>query len=207
MAEIRTAMWDLIKVAFMKQTYLNILYLLFSFPLGTAYFVFLVTGLSLGFGLLIVWIGIPVLILVFLAWWEIASFERQMAVWLLGIEIPPMSLKYSKDKSILGKAMYRIKSPVTWKALLFLLVKFPFGIFSLVAMISLVAFTIALIMSPLAYLFGEGPAHSFIGSVLYSVSGVFMVFVSLHIVNILAHIEGIFAKKMLGNSGRYSEQL
>ena len=37
------------------QTYLNIFYLLLSFPLGIAYFVFLVTGLSVGFGLLIIW--------------------------------------------------------------------------------------------------------------------------------------------------------
>ena len=32
------------------QSYLNIVYLLLAFPLGTFYFVFLVTGLSLGLG-------------------------------------------------------------------------------------------------------------------------------------------------------------
>jgi len=40
-------------------TYLNIIYLLLAFPLGTAYFVFLVTGLSLGLGLSITLLGIP----------------------------------------------------------------------------------------------------------------------------------------------------
>ena len=34
-----------------RQTYLNLLYLLLSFPLGIAYFVFLTTGLSLGTGI------------------------------------------------------------------------------------------------------------------------------------------------------------
>ena len=40
------------------QTYLNILYLLLAFPLGIAYFVFLVTGFSLGISLLILWVGL-----------------------------------------------------------------------------------------------------------------------------------------------------
>ena len=35
-----------------RQTYLNLLYLLLSFPLGIAYFVFLTTGLSLEVGAL-----------------------------------------------------------------------------------------------------------------------------------------------------------
>ena len=48
------------------QSYVNILYLLLSFPLGIAYFVFLVTGISLGFGLLIIWVGVPILALFWL---------------------------------------------------------------------------------------------------------------------------------------------
>ncbi|WP_340820446.1 sensor domain-containing protein [Methanolobus sp. WCC4] len=207
MAEMRNTMWNFIKVAFMKQTYLNILYLIFSFPLGTAYFVFLVTGLSLGSGLLLAWVGIPILILVFLAWWEIASFERQMAIWLLGIEIAPMSLKPAPDQSILGKAIFRIKSPVTWKALLFLLVKFPLGILSLVTMVVLVALTIGMLTSPVTYFFGSGPGDSFVGSVLFSVLGIFVGLASLHLLNLLAHIEGTFAKKMLGYSEKYTESL
>jgi len=50
------------------ETYLNIIYLLLAFPLGTAYFVFLVTGLSLGLSLLIIWVGIPILLFMIVAW-------------------------------------------------------------------------------------------------------------------------------------------
>jgi hypothetical protein len=46
------------------QSYLNIVYLLVAFPLGTFYFVFLITGLSFGFGLFITLFGIPILLLV-----------------------------------------------------------------------------------------------------------------------------------------------
>jgi hypothetical protein len=202
MAEIETALREFVKVAFEKQTYMNILYLLFSFPLGTAYFVFLVSGLSLGFGLLLVWIGIPVLILVFLAWWEIASFERQLAIWLLSIDIPPMSLKPVSEKSILGRAICRVKSPVTWKALLFLLVKFPLGIFSLVVMVFLVALTSGMLVNPILYIMGNSFASTFQESILISISGIFVGLASLHVLNLLAHISGGFARRMLSNSGQ-----
>jgi ABC-type transport system involved in cytochrome bd biosynthesis fused ATPase/permease subunit len=69
-------------VAARGQTYLNIIYLLLSFPPGTAYFVFLVTGLLLGISLLIIWVGIPILLFMLAAWWGLVAFERQLAIWL-----------------------------------------------------------------------------------------------------------------------------
>ena len=62
-----------------KQTYLNLVYLLLAFPLGIAYFVFLVTGFSLGFGLIVTFLGIPILLGMLAATWGIAAFERQLA--------------------------------------------------------------------------------------------------------------------------------
>ena len=59
-------------------------------PPGVAYFVFLIVGLATGFGLTIVWIGIPLLALVFAGSWAFAAFERQMAIHLLGAEVAPM---------------------------------------------------------------------------------------------------------------------
>ncbi len=46
------------------QSYINIFYLLLAFPLGIAYFVFLVTGISVGASLIIIWVGVPILALV-----------------------------------------------------------------------------------------------------------------------------------------------
>ena len=69
------------------QSYLNLLYLLLAFPLGIAYFVFVVTGLSLSVGLLIVWVGIPLLLGLLAASIGLASFERLLARQLLGVEI------------------------------------------------------------------------------------------------------------------------
>ena len=46
-----------------RQTYYNIAYLMLSFPLGLFYFVYLVTMLSLGFGLAVTVVGLPLIAL------------------------------------------------------------------------------------------------------------------------------------------------
>jgi hypothetical protein len=201
MSEVDMVIRDFLMVAFKKQTYLNILYLLFSFPLGTAYFVFLITGLSFGFGLLLVWVGIPVLLLIFLAWWEIAAFERQMAIWLLGIDISSMYAHSSTSgSSILQRFVQRLKSPVTWKSLIFLLIKFPLGIFSLVLMTVLLCLTLAMLFTPVLYVFGASEVNSVLEAFAVSLAGIFVGFLSLHVLNVLAGLSGDFAQKMLSSS-------
>ncbi len=71
------------------QSYLNILYLLLAFPLGLTYFIFLVTGLAVGFGLFITLVGIPILLLVLGGSWVLCSIERWLARTLLNESISP----------------------------------------------------------------------------------------------------------------------
>lgn len=196
---------DFVAVAFRKQTYLNILYLLFTFPLGTAYFVFLVTGLSLGFHLLGIWLGIPILFLVFMSWWEMASFERQLAEWLLGVKMPPMSYTQVKADSILEAWISKLKNPVTWKALLFLLMKFPLGVFSLGMAVFMISLTVFLFLSPFMYYFGyayspDASRYAFGISLMAFLSSIPIGILSLHVMSFLARISGKFAVLMLGVS-------
>ncbi|WP_167848793.1 sensor domain-containing protein [Methanolobus halotolerans] len=205
MFDKKSAIVNFVNVAFRKQTYLNILYLLFTFPLGTAYFVFLVTGLSLGFSLVAIWVGFPILILIFLAWWEIASFERQLAIWLLGVDISPMSHGPDPDSDLLGKGINRLKNPVTWKSLLYLFLKFPTGIMSLIVTVILISLSMSMVLSPLLYRFhtislGTFQADSLGGSLVIAVLGIPVGLISLHLMNLLARIAGHLAVLMLGNS-------
>ena len=210
MIEQRNALMDFVNVAFRKQTYMNILYLLFTFPLGTAYFVFLVSGLSLGFSLVTIWVGIPILILIFLAWWEIASFERQIAIWFLGVDIPPMT-RGPANNDLVGKGLKRIKNPVTWKALIFLFLKFPMGIISLIFSAVLMSLTLSMILSPVLYRFyeisfGTFQVNSLGASLLVAILGVVLGIVSLHLMNLLARIAGELAVLMLGSSQRHTSE-
>src|SRR5262245_11123166 len=73
------------------QSYLNLLYLLVAFPLGIFYFVFLVTGLSVGLATAIIWVGFLVLLFMGGAWFLLAGFERWMAAVVLRQGATPKS--------------------------------------------------------------------------------------------------------------------
>ncbi|NYT19317.1 MAG: hypothetical protein GKC08_03380 [Methanosarcinales archaeon] len=202
---VKSMIRDFFGVVTRKQTYLNLTYLLFSFPLGTAYFIFLVTGLSMGLSLSITLIGIPILLLMLVAWWELASFERQLAIWLLGIDIPPMESRKITNQKMTEKLKGYIKNPVTWKGLVFLFIKFPLGIFTLIVSFTLIALTITLIAIPLIYKtdyvnFGAYQVDSFGVALMVMVGGMLLGITSLHIMNALAKLSGILAYHLLGST-------
>ena len=110
-----------------RQTYLNIAYLLLAFPLGLAYFLFLVVGLTVGFALVLTLVGIPILLLMHLAAWALMNLERWLAIRLLGVDIPPMSPVDPQGpmwRRLIGKAT----DPSMWTGMFFLLAKLPLGI-------------------------------------------------------------------------------
>ena len=58
-----------------NQALLITLYLLLSFPLGLFYFIYLVCGISIGIGTLIIWIGVPITLLTVIGWRYLAAFR------------------------------------------------------------------------------------------------------------------------------------
>lgn len=151
--------------------YLNMLYLLLSFPLGIFYFVYLVTGLSVSISLIIIWVGIPLLLLVGAGWWFLAVFERQMAVKWLGEDIPPMTNPPAETEQDLWERFKAyLTNPVTWKSVLYLFLKFPLGIFSFVVLVTLASLTLSLVLMPFTYqIFGSAVVQIDFGDVLWGI--------------------------------------
>jgi len=112
------------------RTWLNLLFQLLAFPLGLFYFIFLVTGLSVGLGLVIVWVGIPILLVVAGAWWLFGAFERAQAKYLLGADVPPSPRAWETVNGVWGKLKAHFGGAATWKDLLYLLAKLPLGVVS-----------------------------------------------------------------------------
>jgi hypothetical protein len=192
------------------QTYLNYFYLFLAFPLGLIYFIFLVVGLSVGIATIIVLIGLAILLLVVAGWWLLAGFERVMANSMLKVDIPPMSTpRMDKAATSWEKLGAFLSNPVTWKSLVYLLMKFPLGILSFGVVITLTAATIVFLTAPLTYTFLQPEIIGWSGTLwrvdtlgeafLASAAGILLLFVSLHIFNGLAWLSGRFARVMLGN--------
>jgi hypothetical protein len=201
------ALRHVLMAPFRPRTYGNLLYLLLAFPLGVAYFVFLSVGLIAGFGLTLVWIGIPLLALVFAGTWAFAAFERQAAIHLLGAEVPPMSPPPTGEaRTAWQRAGDFFSNPVTWKGMGFLLLKFPLGIVSFAATVMLLSVSIAFLFAPLFWEAGffeidmvTFHADSLAAAWLFSLLGVGLVFLSLNLLNALGWVWRGTATLLLGS--------
>jgi signal transduction histidine kinase len=215
------------RVLWEKQTYLNLLYLLVSFPLGICYFVVLLFGLfsSLSTTTTVV-IGVSVVLLEIFVWWRLARFERNLAMRWLHVEIGPMAPPRKEGLKRRERFLAHLMNAVTWKSLAYLFVKFPLGIISFVAIIylfllilELTAFSliIGLLVLPFLYLFqvltrrrGEWREARTSGAgmavdwgrlcLLLSITGFGFALIACHVLNALAYVSGQFARVMLGMS-------
>src|SRR6266567_4557149 len=148
------------RVLWEKQTYVNLLYLLVSFPLGIFYFVFLLLGLSSILSTTVIF-GALVLLLVIFVWWRLARFERNLAMRWLHVEISPMAPPRKEGLNRWERFRVPLTNAVTWKSLAYLFVKFPLGIISCVVIINMFVLTlgctvfsliIGLLVMPFLYL-------------------------------------------------------
>jgi len=215
----RKAIVGFLKAPFELRSYTNLAYLLLAFPLGVIYFVFLVAGLSLGFGLTVVWVGIPILLSVLLASWGLSAIERQLAIHLLGAEVPPMSpispisqMSLTPPQAAQQTVWQRLggflKNPVTWKGLGFLLLKFPLGVATFVLAVTMLATSLALLLTPLLYTVTLDPPEVFFGwyadtlgrALLCSAVGLVLTWVTLNLLNGIAWFWKTLASVALGNA-------
>ncbi len=209
----RSQIMEFFSVLIRGKTYLNLIYLLLAFPLGLVYFILLITGIAIGIPLVIIWVGLLVLLVVFGLWYFFIVFERKMAIWLLGVDIPPINLEEPKGKTLWQKFKSRSGNPVTWKGLVFLLAKLPIGVICFSLATTLLSLSIALLATPLYYrqyqpvidlTWEPLPVNLHVintlpEAMLFMLIGFFVLLISLHITNGVAFLLGKFAATMLGN--------
>ena len=170
------------------ETWLGILFNWLAFPLGLFYFVFLVTGLSLGVGLVVVWVGIPILLVVAGAWWLFGAFERVQARYLLRADVPPAPREWEKAEGIWGKLKAHFGSSATWKDLVYLLAKLPLGIVSTTLLVTAAAMVFWFVAMPFFSLFDVPIINNtwvpplWFGLVCLPL-GILVFFVALHVIN------------------------
>ncbi len=184
------------------QSYLNIFYLMLAFPLGLAYFIFLVVGFSLGIGLLIIWVGLFILAFVAAFAWALALFERQLTMTLLHIEIPVADAPITNSPRIWERVRAYLIRPRTWKSLVYLFLKFPLGIFSFVASVVALALSVGLILAPFTYEhsdinFGFLQIDTVEKAVFACFIGLFIFPGALHVLNFIADLSAQIARALL----------
>jgi hypothetical protein len=126
----------------------TLLHHLLGLPLGIAYFAWLVTGLSLGAGLIITLVGIPILTLVLASVRPLAAAERVMANELLGAAIPAAPLAPG-GKGWLGKLKAYWTDGRTWRGVAYLLARFPVGMATFITAVTSYGVGLMLLAAPI----------------------------------------------------------
>jgi two-component system, OmpR family, phosphate regulon sensor histidine kinase PhoR len=211
---------NILSIAWQRRTYLRVVYLFLAFPLGLFYFVFLLTLIATGVGTaLIAGIGIGLLLLAVACWFGFAGLERILAVHLLGVRVPAMSVPGPPTASHRERLRRHLTNPVTWKSLGYLLLEFPFGVLSFSLVLFLFTLCAGFLLYPLAYLLvnyidngvpmdgqifpgipitGHNDPNVFAFLCLFTLAGVPLLAGSLHFLNGLGLAWGRFAQLMLG---------
>jgi hypothetical protein len=116
---------------------------LLGLPLGTAYFTWFVTSISLGLGLAVTLIGIPILTAALASVRPLLGVERGLANALLDAEIAPLGLA-PRGEGWLGRFKAYWTDATSWRGVAYLVARFPIGLATFV--VAVVTFSVALFL-------------------------------------------------------------
>ncbi|MFJ6296700.1 sensor histidine kinase [Streptomyces griseoviridis] len=105
-------------------------YVLLGLPIGIVLFTYAVTMVSLGLGLLVTFVGIPVLALTLAGCRGFGALERARARGLLGLDVAAPEPLRIKGDGVMAWVGAVLKSGTSWRTLLYALLQFPWSVFS-----------------------------------------------------------------------------
>lgn len=132
------------------RTYRHLLYLGLAFPLGTAYFVVLITGFSVSVSLSVLIVGIPLFVLTLLTVRGLGAIERLLANLLLDTEIDAPTYPF-RTGSVSGRLRALLVNRRTWSECGYLLLKFPVGIGLFVFLVTALTMSLTFLTTPVYY--------------------------------------------------------
>jgi uncharacterized membrane protein len=206
------------------RTYAALFYMLLSMATGIFYFTWVVTGISLSAGLAVLIIGIPFAILFFGSIRMFSLLEGRIVEVMLGERMPRRPLYSSRGKPWLTRIGEMFSDPRTWTTLLYMVLMLPLGIIYFTLAITLLSLSLSFIAAPLMVVTGYavvnqdydgwvlmgmdngvfGTSLGYLGLPLVFVTGILLLFVTLHVARGIGYLHGQFAKHLLVKSSQHS---
>lgn len=112
---------------FRRRTWAHVLYALVGLPIGVAGFTFTVTTLSVGAGLAVTFVGLPLLAFTGLLARTFGDALRRLANTLVDADVAPAQ-RFRANPGLLGWIGSGLTDGTAWRARLYLLLKLPVGI-------------------------------------------------------------------------------
>ncbi len=200
------------------RTWREFLYLLLSLPMGVLWFVYTVTTLSLGAGLMVTFLGVPVLAACLAGCRGLGVVERARARALLGARVEEPEPVPRARPGFMGWVGALLRSGTSWRHALYALVSFPWSVFCFGLVVPLWTSGWALLTYPLwkwvfpryvgqpgLQLYGDSHGHGFYLSASEEVAGtaaagLLLVLATPWVIRGLAGVDRLMVQGMLGPS-------
>ncbi|WP_329383257.1 sensor histidine kinase [Streptomyces sp. NBC_01716] len=206
-----------LRAPFSGRAWKEFLYLLLNLPMGILFFVYAVTTVSLSAGLLVTFVGIPLLAAALVGCRALGAVERMRARALLDLDIASPLPVRGKKSGLMSWVGAVLKSGVSWRHLLYGFLHFPWAIFSFVVSVTFMATGWSLFLYPLwqwvfpeytdqdgIALFSDGTNDFFLDTpfetAATSVVGLVLVLASPWVVRGLAGVDRLLVTGLLGPS-------
>lgn len=193
------------------RTYGALLYMLLSLATGIFYFTWVVTGLSLSFGLAILIIGIPFALL-FIASVRVLSYvEGRIVEALLGVRMPRRPpAEPSANEGLWNKIKEAFTDVRTWSSMFYMLLMLPLGITYFVMGVVGLALSLGVVGGSIYSLitgeshinidgapYLEHMLHTAPGLIVFAFAGILLFFVVLHVARAVGWMHGKIAEGLL----------
>ena len=186
--------------------YGSLLYMLISMATGIFYFTWVVSGLSLAAGLIILIIGLPFFVLFLLSIRGIALVEGRIVEALLGVRMPRRPLFTNTQDGFWDRFKALVLDPRPWIAMVYMVLQLPLGILYFTVLVTMIAFGLAGIFVPVLQWGLDMPVMQF-GTTEYfapwwlippmvMVGGLWLL-LTMHLAKLVGRLHGRFAKAML----------
>jgi uncharacterized membrane protein len=204
-------------VAADPRTYGALFYMVLALATGIFYFTWAVTGVSLSFGLSVLIIGIPFVVLFLGSVRALSLLEGRIVEVMLGVRMPRRPpYPALQGLSLMKRIGAMFTDGRTWGTLFYMLLMLPLGIIYFSLTVTLVSISVAFASAPLAMAFDNfelgrlfvdnrvtvdwgfgshvpGWGEAF----LLCAIGIVLLFATLHLVRGIGHVHGQIAKHLL----------
>ncbi|GAA4007124.1 sensor domain-containing protein [Streptomyces sp. NBC_01352] len=125
-----------LRAPFEARSWSELAYVLLGLPIGVLLFTYAVTMVSLGAGLLVTFLGIPVLAAGLAGCRGFGALERGRARALLGLEVGDPEPLRMRKQGVMGWMGAVLGSGTSWRTLLYALLYLPWSVFSFVVSVT-----------------------------------------------------------------------
>jgi signal transduction histidine kinase len=179
--------------------------LILDLVFGIIGFTVVVTGFSLGVGMLITLVGIPILAATLLAARGLGWFDRARANVLLGLDVPPPNRRPAGE-TFLRKLFSPFQDAANWKASAYQLVMLPVGIVNFTVAVTIWSVALSALFLP-AYAWTiphGGPKywHQPWQLAVASLVGLLLTLAAPWVIRPFALLDGVLVRSLLGASAK-----